>query len=96
MTQQIRLVVPEARTVQVEHTRSQRELNLDSLRIGILGNNNGNADHLLRFIVDGLQAALPVKSVIALRKPAPSAGATMEVLDQLAADADFVVSAMAD
>jgi hypothetical protein len=34
--------------------------------------------------------------VVALRKGNVAAGASKEILDQLAADADFVVSAMAD
>ena len=96
MSQKIRLVIPAARAVETAAPGQHRELKRESLRIGILDNSKGNADHLLRFIVEGIKAALPVKSVVALRKPAASAGALPAVLNQLAAEADFVVSAMAD
>ncbi len=66
------------------------------LRLGILDNSKSNADHLLQMIVEGVKAKLPVVSVMALRKPSPAAGADPMVLDQLAAGADCVISAMAD
>jgi hypothetical protein len=62
----------------------------------VLDNAKGNADHLLRMITEGVKAQLPIASIVALRKPGPASGATAAVLDQLAAEADFVVSAMAD
>jgi hypothetical protein len=39
---------------------------------------------------------MPVASVVSLRKPNPSTPATKAMLDQIEAEADFVVSAMAD
>ena len=56
----------------------------------------GFFDHLLRFIVGGVKAALPVASVVMTRKGSVSLPAPAEVLDQLTREADFVVSAMAD
>ena len=96
MSHKIRLVVPEAPAVQAATTGRQRELQRENLRIGILDNSKGNADHLLRFVVAGLKAALPVKSVLGLRKPYASISATDAVLNQFTAEADFVISAMAD
>jgi len=66
------------------------------LRLGVLDNSKGNADHLLRFLIEGVRAALPIASVVALRKDSVSLPAPAGILDQLAAEADCVVSAMAD
>jgi len=96
MSNKIRLVVPEAPAVQATAAGRQREIQRENLRLGVLDNSKGNADHLLRFVVEGLKAALPVKSVLALRKPYASISATDAVLDQFTAEADFVIIAMAD
>ena len=66
------------------------------LRLGILDNSKSNADHLLRMIVEDVQAQLPVASVKALRKPGPAAGADAKLLETLAHEADCVITAMAD
>lgn len=66
------------------------------LRLGTLDNSKSNADHLLRMIIEGVKAKLPVVSVVAVRKPSAAAGADPKVLDQLAEGADCVISAMAD
>ena len=66
------------------------------LRLGILDNSKSNADYLLQMIVADIKAKLAVDSVVVLRKPGPAAGADPRVLDQLAASADCVISAMAD
>ena len=47
-------------------------------------------------VIAGVRAALPVASVVSLRKGSVSLPAPKEILDRLAAEADFVVSAMAD
>ena len=74
----------------------QRKFAQGGLRLGILDNSKGNADHLLKFIVDGIKAQVAVASVVILRKGSVSLPAPKEILDQLAAEADFVVSAMGD
>ena len=66
------------------------------LRIGILDNSKSNADHLLGLVADGIKSQLPVTSMTVLRKPSPAAGADPKLLDQLAEEADCVISAMAD
>ena len=77
-------------------TASSRRSGLNGLRIAALDNSKANADYLLDMILKGIQAEIPVKSVLSLRKLNPSLGAPGEILDQLEKDADFVVSAMAD
>ena len=90
------LVVPEAPAPEAAVTAEKRKAGKNGLRLGVLDNSKGNADHLLKFIVDGVKAALPVVSVVMTRKGSVSLPAPREILDQLAAEADFVVSAMAD
>lgn len=91
------LVVPEAPVQQAAASTSQRTIGgSKGLRIGILDNSKSNADHLLNMLVAGLRSQMNVASVVALRKPTPSLPAEADVLDKLAAEADVVVSAMAD
>jgi len=90
------LVVPEAPVPAAAVTAGQRKSGKVGLRLGVLDNSKGNADHLLRFIVEGVKAALPIAAVVMTRKDSVSLPAPAEVLDQLTREADFVVSAMAD
>lgn len=90
------LVVPDAPIEDVAQLKSDRRLGGDGIRLGVLDNSKGNADHLLNFIVAGLRKEFKVSSVVAKRKPASSRPATDQMLDELAKEADLVVSAMAD
>ena len=92
----VTLVVPEAPVPAAAVTAGQRKAGKGGLRLGVLDNSKGNADHLLRFIVEGVKAALPVASVVMTPKGSVSLPAPADVLDQLTREADFVVSAMAD
>ncbi len=96
MVQKIRLVNPEAPSPQAVAATNIRAVAKGGIRLGVLDNSKGNADHLLRFIVDGVKALVPVASVLALRKDSVSLPAPKEILDQLAAGSDYVVTAMAD
>ena len=92
----VTLVVPEAPVPDAAVLAERRTSGKGGLRFGILDNSKGNADHLLRFIAEGVRAAVPVASVVMTRKGSVSLPAPAEVLDRLTAEADFVVSAMAD
>jgi hypothetical protein len=92
----VKLVVPEAPGPATAAVGAQREFAKGGLRLGILDNSKGNADHLLRFIVDGVKALVPVACVLSLRKDSVSLPAPKEILDRFTAETDFVVSAMAD
>ncbi len=92
----VTLVIPEAPVPAAAAVAARRQSSTGGLRLGILDNSKGNADHLLRFLVEGIKAQVPVASVVSLRKGSVSLPAPKELLDQLAAEADFVVSAMAD
>ena len=90
------LVVPEAPVPGAAVTPGRREAGKAGLRFGILDNSKGNADHLLKFLVEGVKSLVPVASVVSLRKGVVSLPAPKDILDRLTAEADFVVSAMAD
>ena len=98
MNRKITLVTPDAPppkpAAAPEVTR--RKLDAKGIRLGVLDNSKGNADHLLQMIVDGVRAEIPVKSVVSLRKPHVTFPATEAVLKQLEEEADVVISAMAD
>ena len=90
------IVVPEAPMEDAAALGSQRKLGTGGIRLGVLDNSKANADHLLNLLVDGVKKELKVDSVVFKRKPASSAPATERILDELAKEADLVVSAMAD
>ncbi len=96
MSGKVKLVVPEAPLSATATVAEQRKFAKGGLRLGILDNSKGNADHLLRFIVEGVKALVPVACVVFLRKDSVSLPAPKDILDRLAAETDFVVSAMAD
>jgi uncharacterized protein YhfF len=90
------LVVPEAPAPAEAVAAESRKAGRGGLRFGVLDNSKGNADHLLRFIVEGVKSAVAVASVASLRKDSVSLPAPGPILDRLAQEADFVVTAMAD
>lgn len=90
------IVSPDAPMEEAVQLRSERTLGARGIRLGVLDNSKSNADHLLDLIVEGVKKELKVDSVVIKRKPASSAPATAQMLDELAREADLVVSAMAD
>ena len=90
------IVVPEAPLEEPAKLEARRTLGSGGIRLGVLDNSKGNADHLLDMIVEGVKQEFKVDSVVMKRKPTSSRPATDEVLDDLAKEADIVVSAMAD
>ena len=96
MVEKVTLVVPEAPIPSAGPVAVHRKIPAGGVRLGVLDNSKGNADHLLRFLVAGVKELVPVASVVALSKSASSQPAPAHVLDQFVAEADFVVTAMAD
>ena len=90
------IVVPDAPIEEVAQLKTSRTLSSRGIRLGVLDNSKSNADHLLNLIVDGVKKEYKVESVVFKRKPASSRPATVEMLDELAKEADLVISAMAD
>lgn len=98
MNQLIRLVIPSAPPTSspVDTSTAPRRVGSLGVRLGVLDNSKGNADHLLRMIVEGVRKQVPLASVAFARKPIVSMAAPTAILDQLAREADVVISAMAD
>lgn len=102
MNQTVRLVIPTAPApgqVSAGAEKAQRRVGAGGskgVRLGVLDNSKGNADHLLRMIVEGVRKEVPLASVSLARKPIVSLAAPAAALDQLAREADIVISAMAD
>ena len=92
----IHIVAPDAPPEPAAKLESNRKIGTTGIRLGVLDNTKANADHLLNLIVEGVKKEFDVGSVIYRRKPASSAPATDQLLDELAKEADLVVSAMAD
>ena len=96
MSHKVFLISPEAPLHQFAGPGEQRKIKSGPIRLGTLDNTKGNADHLLAEVIENIRKLIPVSSVVSLRKNNPSTPAPKQVLDQLVAEADFVVSAMAD
>lgn len=90
------LLVPEAPAPAATPLVPQHKGGKKEFRLGVLDNSKANADHLLRFVMEAIKDQLPVTSVVWQRKGHPSVPAPKEMLDTLAREADFVVTAMAD
>ncbi len=98
MAEKVFLISPEAPPHQFGAAGEKRAVTTSTkgIRLGTLDNTKGNADHLLAFVVENIRKMMPVAPVVALRKNNPSTPAPKNVLDKLEAEADFVISAMAD
>ena len=96
MVKKVLLVVPEAPAPDATAVVDERRIAKGGIRLGVLDNSKGNADYLLRFVVEAVKLVVPVASVVSLRKSSVSLPAPGEMLDRLTGEADIVVSAMAD
>ena len=90
------LVAPDAPMESVAQLKPERSLGAGGIRLGVLDNSKANADHLLNLIVEGVKKEFNVDTVVVRRKPTSSRPATDEMLDELAKEADLVISAMAE
>ena len=96
MANKVVLVIPEAPAPGGTAVVNERRIDTKGIRLGVLDNSKGNADHLLNFIVESVKSMVPVASVVMTRKGSVSLPAPPEILDKLAAEADVVLSAMGD
>ena len=91
-----RCVSPEAPVAAAATIALERRAAAGGIRLGILDNSKANADHLLQFLLDAAGSAMPIGQTVKRRKPAASRPAANDVVEDLAREADFVLSAMAD
>jgi len=96
MNRNARFVVPVAPAPAAGEAAPRRSLGGAAIRLGLLDNNKGNADHLLALLRQRLEPALPIVSVVSVRKPTAVLAAPEALLNQLAKEADCVIGAMAD
>ena len=96
MANKVVLVIPEAPAPGGTAVVNERRIDTKGIRLGVLDNSKGNADHLLNFIVESVRSIVPIESVVMTRKGSVSRPAPAAILDTLAAEADVVVSAMGD
>jgi len=85
-----------ARTSAASVAPLPRFTDLSGKTIGLLDNSKPNADKLEERFAELLKERLGVAKVIARRKITAQAGAPKEFLDELAAQADFVLSGLGD
>jgi hypothetical protein len=85
-----------ARTSAARVAALPRFADLRGKTIGLLDNSKPNADKLEERFAELLKERLGVAKVIARRKITAQAGAPKEFLDELAAQADFVLSGLGD
>jgi hypothetical protein len=85
-----------ARTSAARVAALPRFVDLRGKTIGLLDNSKPNADRLEERFAELLKERLGVAKVIARRKITAQAGAPKEFLDELAAQADFVLSGLGD
>ena len=64
MSNKVKLVVPEAPVPATAAAKAQRKFAQGGLRLGILDNSKGNADHLLKFIVDGVKGVAFIEAAL--------------------------------
>jgi hypothetical protein len=85
-----------ARTSKATLAKLPRFVDLRGKTIGLLDNSKPNADKLEERFAALLKERFGVAKVITRRKITAQEGAPKEVLDQLAAEADFVLSGLGD
>ncbi len=85
-----------ARTASARVAALPRFDDLRGKTIGLLDNSKPNTDKLQQRLAELLKERYGVAKVIARRKLTAQAGAPKEYLDELAAQADFVLSGLGD
>ena len=73
-----------------------RILDLHGKIVGLLDNSKPNADKLQERLAELLKERVGVSGVVARRKITAQQGAPKQYLDELAAQADFVLSGLGD
>jgi len=96
MSSTITLAIPEAPQRSMAFQPSRHTKAGTGLRLGVLDNSKPNAELLLKGLLERISASVKLESVLFLSKPNAAIGAPRETLDQLAAGADLVISAMGD
>jgi hypothetical protein len=87
---------PAAEDVAEKHTLAPRLLNLQGTTVGLIDNHKRNADIYLEELGRLLQERYGVSRVVTYRKVSQSLPTPAEVMDELAAECDAIIHAVAD
>ncbi len=92
----LELLDPTGEPTPTGYAPAPRLTNLDSLSIGLFSNGKINADKLLRHTADVFQREVSCRVVIDDGKPNASRIAQPQVLERIANDVDFLITAVGD
>ena len=95
----VRWVIPEAKEPKSNGPAAElpkRTGDTSRLRIGLLDNTKDNGVLLMQLLGEDVCRALDAEMLPPRRKPNPAVGATPDMLNELAREADCVLTAMAD
>ena len=96
MTATIKWIVPEAPEPTEAAATLERVNRSSAIRVALLGNSKANADLLLSLLGEQIRVQFPDAVVLVRRKNNPALGTPLELLDQIASEADLAITAMAD
>jgi len=100
MTKTARWIIPEATEpggAGQARGRTESAANAGKrVRIALFDNSKANAEHLLAILHERIQHAFPDADVLDRRKSNAAIGAPAALLDQVANEADWAITAMAD
>ena len=83
-------------TAKQHHVAPRRFTTLDGLRLGLLGNSKLNSDAVLLAIGDLLKEQYAIESVYMRSKPTFSKPAPDELVGEMAANADLIITGVGD
>ena len=99
MMKQVRWIIPEATEPAGAGNAAGNQPSTTvgkRVRIAIFDNSKANAEHLLAIVHERIKSAFPDADVFDRRKGNAAIGAPAALLDQLANEADWAITAMAD
>ena len=92
----IELLDPTGEPTPTGYASAPRLAGIDGLRIGLFSNGKVNADRLLRYTADVFERRAGCRVAIDEGKPNASRIAEPQVLERIANDVDFLITAVGD
>jgi len=87
---------PRGRVDAIPHPIAARVTSLDGLRLGVLDNTKWNGGKLLRQIVAALEQEITFAKIRFYKKESFSKNAAPELIEQIAAENDVIITAIGD
>ncbi len=92
----IELLDPTGEPTPTGFCAAPRLTSIDGLRIGLFSNGKVNADRLLRYTAEAFEREAACNVIIDSGKPNASRIAEPQVLERIANDVDFLITAVGD